>query len=325
MATASRTASRIGIIGAGGVATRHAASLAGFDDADVVAVADPVAERAEALAALAAATPYPSYQAMLERERLDAVYVCVPPFAHGDPEAAVLDAGLPLFVEKPVAIDLPTAEAIAARVEAAGVPTATGYHWRALDTFERAAELLAERPAWLVHASYLDLLPPPAWWSRRELSGGQTVEQATHVVDVLRALVGEAVWVSGVAGRAAPATGEADVDQVAAAALRFATGAVGTLTSTSLLTWTDTVGVRFVSEGRTVDLTETDLTVRTGERIEHRPAAVDAKTRTDREFIDAVRGGPDRIRVPYAEALRTHRLACAISGSASTGTPVELI
>jgi predicted dehydrogenase len=150
------------------------------------------------------------------------------------------------------------------------------------------------------------------------------VEQATHVIDVLRALVGEAVWVSGAGARARPATTGADVDQVAAATLRFAGGAVGTLTSTSLLTWSDQIGVRFVSEGRTVELTETGLVVRTGDRIERHPAAVDAMTRTDREFIDAVRGGPDRIRVPYAEALRTHRLACAIAGSAASGQPVEL-
>jgi hypothetical protein len=35
--------------------------------------------------------------------------------------------------------------------------------------------------------------------------------------------------------------------------------------------------------------------------------------REETDFITAVRGGPDRIRVPYAEALRTHRLTLRLS------------
>jgi Oxidoreductase family, NAD-binding Rossmann fold len=51
---------------------------------------------------------------------VDAVYVCVPPFAHGTPETAVLSARLPLFVEKPLAATAETAERLGARVAAAG-------------------------------------------------------------------------------------------------------------------------------------------------------------------------------------------------------------
>src|SRR5919204_6095238 len=132
---------------------------------------------------------------MLEREALDALYVCVPPFARGAPELAAIDAGLPLFVEKPVAIDLPTAEAIAGRLERRPVVTCAGYHWRWLDTFERARDLLAANPARLALCSWLDKVPPPAWWLRRGGSGGQTIEQTTHVLDLARALVGEVVEV----------------------------------------------------------------------------------------------------------------------------------
>ena len=52
---------------------------------------------------------------MLDAEGLDAAYVCVPPFAHGAPELAVFERGLPFFVEKPLAADLETAEQIATR------------------------------------------------------------------------------------------------------------------------------------------------------------------------------------------------------------------
>ncbi|MBA2448979.1 MAG: Gfo/Idh/MocA family oxidoreductase, partial [Chloroflexi bacterium] len=181
---------RIGFIGAGLIANRHLGDLLGFDDVRVVAIADPQLERAEALAERCGGKAYPNPEDMLDREHLDAVYICVPPFAHGRPEAAVLDRGLPFFVEKPLAADLATAETVAARVAAAGIVTATGYHWRYLDITERAQALLADNPAHLALGYWLDSTPPPEWWAISTKSGGQMVEQTTHIFDLARVLVG---------------------------------------------------------------------------------------------------------------------------------------
>jgi predicted dehydrogenase len=52
--------------------------------------------------------------------------------------------------------------------------------------------------------------------------------------------------------------------------------------------------------------------------------ADDARPRPDRDFVDAVRGGPDRIRVPWLEAYRTHRLACMLAQSADQGRSLTL-
>ena len=92
---------RIGFIGAGGIASRHIGNLLGFDDIRIVAASDPVRDRAEAAAARADAKAYTDYRAMLDHEELDAVYVCTPPFAHGAPELACIARKLPFFVEKP--------------------------------------------------------------------------------------------------------------------------------------------------------------------------------------------------------------------------------
>ena len=51
------------------------------------------------------------------------------------------------------------------------------------------------------------------------------------------------------------------------------------------------------------------------------PAA--ARVAVDRAFVDAIRGTGNDVRAPYAEALRTHRLACALASSATTGQPVR--
>lgn len=315
---------RIGIVGAGSVAARHARVLSGLGDAAVVSVADPAPGAAARLAADCDATAHLDPVAMLDAERLDAVYVCVPPFAHGGPERAALARGLPLFVEKPLAADLATAEALGAEIAAAGVLTGTGYHWRCLDTVQRARELLADRPARLAAGYWLDVAPPISWWNRADRSGGQVIERVTHLIDLARVLVGEVESVSAEAIRTAAAwegSPAADVDDVTVATVRFAGGAVGTLTGSCLLPRKSRVALHTVSPGLSLDLTETELTVEDGAGVRVLPAAVDPRVQVDREFVDAVLGRRDGTRAPYAEALASHRVACAVTRSARTGSP----
>ena len=195
-----------------------------------------------------------------------------------------------MFVEKPVAIDQETATTIAVRLAERPVLTCTGYHWRWLDIFDRAAGLLADRPARLVQCSWLDKVPPPPWWLRRDGSGGQTIEQTTHVLDTARALAGNVTEVHAYAEAALPA---ADISAVSVATLRFASGAVGTVASTCLLPRLHRAGVHIVADGLSLELTETQLLVENGRR-EVWTADADARPRPDRDFIAAVRGrGPD--------------------------------
>jgi myo-inositol 2-dehydrogenase/D-chiro-inositol 1-dehydrogenase len=366
---------RIGMVGAGAVAARHLRTLLAMDGVEVAGVADPALERAKELAAEAGAAAYPNHMELLEAERLDAVYICVPPFAHGAPELAVIEAGLPMFVEKPVAIDKETAATIAAALAGRPLLTCTGYHWRWLDIFDRAVGMLADRPARLVQCAWLDKVPPPLWWPRRDGSGGQVVEQTTHVLDAARALAGEVVEVHAFAARAAstppipsaaraastppvpesagPRTGRvadgdagasrlstapvaggpaaaeaampaADVDDVTVASLRFASGAVGTVASSCLLPRLQRAGVQVIGDGLSLELSETALVVELEGRRSAWEADADARPRPDRDFVAAVRGGPDRIRVPWPEAYRTHLLACAITRSAEEGRPLAV-
>src|SRR4051794_20219317 len=101
-------ATRVGLIGAGGVAQRHARVLSGLPDVQLAGVTDVLPAAAERLAGQYGARAVPDVDALLA-EGIDAAYVCVPPFAHGPAERAVIAAGLPLFVEKPIAIDMDVA------------------------------------------------------------------------------------------------------------------------------------------------------------------------------------------------------------------------
>ncbi len=318
------TKCRVGLVGAGGVAQRHARVLAGFPDVRLVGVTDVLPEAAGRLAGAHGARAYPDVAALLA-EGLDALYVCVPPFAHGPAERAAVEAGVPLFVEKPVGVDGDTPAALAAAITGRGLLSAVGHHWRYLHTVEEARKLLAGRDIRLVTGAWLDKVPPVGWWPRRDRSGGPVVEQAAHVLDLARHLAGEVVEVSAAGNGTPPPVEGADVDSATAATLRFAGGAVGTLAATCALGWKHRAGLEVYADGLALAVTEDALLVRDADgerRIDGDPDA--ARTAVDRAFVDAVRGAGDDVRVPYAEALRTHLLALAVAESAATGRPVAV-
>ncbi|MET8357442.1 Gfo/Idh/MocA family oxidoreductase [Micromonospora sp. NPDC005171] len=315
---------RVGLVGAGGVAQRHARVLAGFDDVELVGVTDVAPEAASALAAQHGGRTYADVAELLATG-LDAVYVCVPPFAHGPAEEAAIEAGVPMFVEKPVAVDLRTAERIADLVARRGLRTAVGHHWRYLSVLDQARELLADRPVRMVSGAWLDKVPPVAWWSLRDRSGGPVVEQAAHVLDLIRVLAGEVTEVTAYGNGTPPPVDGADIDSVTTAALRFADGAVGTLSAACVLGWKHRAGLEILADGLALAITEDGLSIRDANGERHVPADPEAaRVAVDRAFVDAVRGIGDDVRVPYAEALATQRLALAVADSARTGTTVRL-
>jgi predicted dehydrogenase len=319
---------RITLVGAGAVARRHVNVLTSLPDVSIASVADPSDAAAETLARHCDADPFRDFEEALDRAKPDAVYICVPPFAHGEPEKAVLARGLPMFVEKPLAVDMPTALDIAARVEDTGVVTGTGYHWRCLDTVAEAQELLQERAPLLACGYWLDKRPTVPWWAHADRSGGQVVEQLTHVIDLARVLLGDAVDVYAAGARhptpAASTTDHGDVEDATAATVRFASGTVATLAATSLLDMKHKASLHTFSRGLVVELSEDGIVVSSGGERHHRRPAEDPRLTVDREFIEAVRGEREATRAPYTEIIRSHELGCAVAESARTGRPVNI-
>lgn len=318
---------KVGCVGTGFIAGRHLTALSAMPEVDVVAVADPAVERAVAAADRVGARSYADGLAMLAAEDLDAVWLCVPPFAHGPLEQAALDRQLPFFVEKPLAVDMTVARSVADAVRARGLPTAVGYHWRYLDVVHQARGFLDGSPPQLLVGEWLDATPGAPWWSRRDSSGGQLVEQTTHLFDLARLLGGEVESVSAAESTLArDEWPDADVPTASTVLLRFRSGALGSLSSSCLLQSRHQVGLRLVSPGQVLELREhalSDHELRVGDaevaRSDQDPIAAE-----DRAFVESLLGRGDDVRVPYEEALRTHELVCAADRSARTGLPVEL-
>ena len=309
---------RIGFVGTGGVAHRHARVLGGMPGVHLVAATDVDPACAAVFAEAHGVRALPDLDALLD-EQLDAVYVCVPPFAHGALEVAVAAAGVALFVEKPLAADQPTAEWVGRRIGTSGVLTRVGHHWRCAEPVQRARKLLDGRRIRLVSGAWLDRTPPVAWWADRSRSGGPLVEQAVHVLDLARVLVGEVTEVHAAAGGLLPG----GVEAATGALLCFANGAVGTFATTCVLDAKHRAGLEIVADGVVIGVGEDWLDVRTadgGHRAEY--DAMVPRTAVDAAFVAALRGTPvppDRDAPDHAEALRSHRLACALARSVGSG------
>jgi predicted dehydrogenase/nucleoside-diphosphate-sugar epimerase len=94
---------RVALLGAGYIADWHAKCLKSVAGVELVAVCDQVRERAEALAArYGIAKAYASLEIMLQAEKLDAVHVLLPPDLHFAAASAVTEAGVSVFLEKPM-------------------------------------------------------------------------------------------------------------------------------------------------------------------------------------------------------------------------------
>jgi myo-inositol 2-dehydrogenase / D-chiro-inositol 1-dehydrogenase len=304
---------RIALIGTGGVAIRHLGVLRQITHLDLVAHVSATLSRAEAQASQWGGRAYTDADlaSMFDRERPEAVWVCVTPDRHGRLEHMLIERGIPFFLEKPLANDLPTADDIAARLRNHSLVVGVGYKFRALDTLDRVRRLLAQTPVSMLLAAWHDRTPGPAWWRDEARGGGQVVEQATHLVDLARVLAGEPEVLGAVARRVSQSG--INVDQVSAALLRFPGGVPGTLTATCLLQGNLAAHVSLVCEGRMLTISERSLRIETGRDTEMVESAVDTFLVEDQRFVQAVREqNPASVLCDYHDALQTHRVCIQI-------------
>lgn len=310
---------RVGIVGAGWIARVHAQILDRFDDARVVAVASRRPERAAQLAESSGAKVFADYRSMLDQAELDAVFVCVPPDLQVEVARAVVERGLAIMAEKPLGLDQTGPEHVAGIIREKGLVSCVGYQWRYLDVVDAARQLLESNPPHLVIGSWLGETPGAEWWARQSRSGGQIVEQATHIFDLARYLAGElepvAAWGRHIERPRHPTD---DIQDVTNTSLRFASGAVGSISTTCLLDAAHRVEIETISDGLalTLQVLEARLSIRRAGGVEVRRPPSEFETpyeRQNRAFVDAVQGKPNRIRSTYEDALRTHRATLAAS------------
>jgi len=233
---------RAGVIGCGNVAGNHAAAYRDLPGVELVVCGDVDPDRAAGFAGrygAAAAGPDDVFE-----YDLDLVSVCTP---HPTHEAVVTTAaahGVHVLCEKPIAIDLGAAARMIAACEAAGVTLGVLFQRRFWPAAQRIRAPIDDgtlgtpilgHASVLLHrdTSYYTADPWRGTWATD--GGGVLMTQAVHNIDLLQWYLGEAVEVT--AAHATFKHGAAiEVEDTAVATLRFASGALATLTASTALT-----------------------------------------------------------------------------------------
>ena len=222
---------RIAVAGADLIGRRHVELIAASKDCELAGIADPSPAAADL--ALAHNVPcYPNYRALLEQVKPNGLVIASPNTLHLPMALDCAEAGVPALIEKPVTETVAAAQRLRAAVKRTRVPMLVGHHRRHNPIIKSARETVASgRLGQLTAVVGLWLLRKPddyfevAW--RREAGGGPLLINLIHDIDNLRFVCGEIVDVQAMTSN--KVRGFA-VEDTAVLLLRFANGALGTVT-----------------------------------------------------------------------------------------------
>lgn len=236
--TTAKTLS-IALIGAGRIGRTHAAALRDVPGARLVAVSDPVAEAAAAIAAPAGAR-VATFEEIVADPAVEAVAICSPTDLHAVQIEAAARAGKAIFCEKPLDLSVERAEACLKVVEQTGARLMLGFNRRFDPSFAAVARRIREGEIGaveLVQITSRDPAPPPVAYIAR--SGGLFADMTIHDFDMARFLMGEE-FVSVSASASAlvdPAIGAAGDVDTAVVTLRTASGRLAVITNSRRATY----------------------------------------------------------------------------------------
>jgi len=340
---------QVGFIGAGGNANWHMDLLKDVADAQVVAVSDIAPDKSAAAAAKHGARAYASHKEMLAKERLDCCYISVPPYQHGEPEIDVIQAGLPFFVEKPLGLTQDIVNDIAERIDKRNIGTCVGYQIRYLDIMDRARDMLAGAYVNFVQGHYICGCIG-GWYTRQALSGGQITEQATHMLDLMRFLLGEVTCVGAekrqglrvgadqldatALGKGSVASEAADLQlheyniwDATSLIMQFASGAPATFSCSCQVNYMFEVLLDiFTPDFRLkIDYEKMQILRKVNGEFSCETIMADVSPKIDAAFIQAVKTNDfSQIRSSYADAVKSLAISFGAVRSVQTGQPVQL-
>jgi predicted dehydrogenase len=221
----------IGVIGAGLFGRKHIETMPHEPRCKLAGIADPTPEAA-AYASKMGVPCFADYAEMLDRVRPEAAVIATPNVLHVPAGLACAARGVHMLVEKPIADTVEAAAELSEASERAGVRLLVGHHRRHNPVIEKAREIVQDgrigrvtaiSAQWMLlkASEYFDIA------HRREAGAGPVLTNAVHDIDDLRFIVGELISVQAMTS---DAVRRFAVEDTAVILLRFAGGALGTLT-----------------------------------------------------------------------------------------------
>src|SRR5262245_21394417 len=324
------------IVGSGSVGRRHARNLSALGCR--ISCMDPRQDRREELAR---ETPvvkaHATMDAALNGGGIDGVVVGSPTAFHVEQSTAALKAGLPVFLEKPVAIVLAEAEALSRIVAEKNAALLMGYTWRWWPPLARVRTLLAQGTIGrLLHVQFHMSAHLADWhpWERyqdffmasRALGGGALLDES-HWIDLMLWLAGKPDWVMGDVNRVSKLEIETDdnVDVLAG----FADGTRVTL-HLDLYGRPHEKSIRFQGEDGTLIWSDDPSRISIGHAaVKEWQEEIFAGERNDmffaiaKEFLEMVSGAPPRT-CTIEDGVEAMRVIEAVRHSSAEGRRVKI-
>ncbi|BBK31777.1 putative dehydrogenase [Stella humosa] len=335
----------VAIVGLGMAVKPHALALADLAEAVTVHHAwSPSPDRRAAFHAAYGLPVTERLETVLEDARVEAVLLLTPPDTHLDLVRRAIAAGKHVLLEKPLEADPARADLLVAECAAAGRTLGLVLQHRFRPSAERLRALLDGGALGTVvgAGAVIRLWRPQDYYDqpgRGRLArdgGGVLLTQGIHTLDLLLAMAGAVDQVAGFATTSA--VHRMETEDLVAGAVRFASGALGTIDATTAAFPGQAEKIEIIGTHGTATLAGTALEVRWQDgRLEAMAAdATPGGTGADPmafphdyhralilDFVDAVRGG----RPPRADgraALAVHDLIAALLAAASSGKVVPV-
>ncbi len=296
---------KVAILGAGNMGKSHARRLKDAG-AEVLCVCDKNPEaRAKFLEEVQdeGIRAYSDFDEMLEKEEVQALFICIPPFAQDKQFEKAAAKGIHVFIEKPIALTTEVGKRMVHAAEENHIITRVGFHMRQGVAVKKLKQMLIEgktgKPV-LFHGHYSCNSLHTPWWIQVDLCGGQIFEQAIHVYDMCRHLMGNPKYAVGIMNNLCHNDVYGySVEDVSASVAGFTNGAIASITANNCEIPGLWIGrFKAVYEKLTVDFTDHNHAVftYTGEvpvRVERVESEEDPYVDEVEEFLACIQEGKD--------------------------------
>jgi predicted dehydrogenase len=334
---------KIAIVGCGWFGNFHLDYLKTLENVEIVALVSTNPHKLVKTGEKVPQAKHFSHYSLLFQSNLkiDAIILCVPPHQHEDLEIETAKRGIHLFIEKPIELSIQKAKTNLTAFQKAGIIVSVGYHERYNNSVIKLKKHLVNHPPTLAQARWIGDIPGAAWWRKQECSGGQVVEQSTHLVDLLRYLFGEvrSIYAQGIKNaydfeRTLP---DYSIEDATSALLTFENGTIAHLMTGCY------VGATSPSRGIMLEILnqEQKITYDWMDKVTYESpenaSAIDkeqafSNSSTEDSHHTAIKtfiacivsGNSSAIRSSYADALKTLEVTLKINESVASGQVISL-
>ena len=186
---------KLAVLGCGWIAGNRLRQIGPLGLAEIVALADPDSRAIDAVRRWAPRARCAHGVEDLVRRDVQAVMVSTPSALHSAQAVALLEQGLPVFVQKPLGVSGREVRKVLEAAGRAGVPLGTDLCYRHLRSARAARAALTEDSigeVFLVEAAFHNAYRPGAGWSHEPAlaGGGALMDLGIHLLDLVMWLTG---------------------------------------------------------------------------------------------------------------------------------------